>query len=117
MAELKQLVIDRKIWLRGEGSLKSKLIRESDGKQCCVGIYLLSCGVEAKSIINRGAPKDCILPTEAQWVNRFSHSQLTHKLYDVNDNKAMSEETRERKIAATFLECGVEVTFVDGLSA
>lgn len=52
---VKELVIDRKIWLRAKredakkwklgDATGSYLLREQDGKRCCLGIYLAACGV------------------------------------------------------------------------
>lgn len=37
---MKKVVVDRSKWLRGEGALNSFLLRESDGKMCCLGFVL-----------------------------------------------------------------------------
>lgn len=41
-----KLIIDRKTWLRGEGSLHSYLRRPADDKMCCLGF----CAVEVEKI-------------------------------------------------------------------
>lgn len=47
---MRNLVIDRSIWLRGEGEDESRLLRVADGKMCCVGIYLAACGVPSSQL-------------------------------------------------------------------
>lgn len=37
---MKKVVVDRSKWLRGEGAVNSFLLRESDGKMCCLGFVL-----------------------------------------------------------------------------
>ena len=45
MAELIPLKIDRRTWLRGEGASQSFLLREADGKMCCLGFACLAAGL------------------------------------------------------------------------
>src|SRR5690348_7956541 len=44
---MEKLVIDRKIWLRGEQG-RSYLRRSYDGRMCCLGIYCASRGIDQK---------------------------------------------------------------------
>lgn len=81
---LTALVIDRRIWLRGEGSLESKLLRERDGKQCPVGILLEALGVPRDEMVG------------------------LHTADDVD----ISDEERERNLALAFAEGGIDVTFL-----
>ena len=45
-----KLVIDRATWLRGEGHEQSYLLRECDGKMCCLGFFALACGLHPERI-------------------------------------------------------------------
>lgn len=124
-----KLVIDRKIWLRGEGSDVSKLLRSSDQKRCCVGIYLGACGVEDVSmqdvsdanILNFREP----LPEGAQWLRNYQAKETAGDLYEANDYRICpcdenldehlfnTEEGREQRIKEVFLHHGVEVEFIN----
>lgn len=109
---MKKLVIDRNVWLRGEGSDRSKLARGADGKRCCVGIYLLSCGVGLTELLDRGEPRYSVLPKEADWLGK-SRYESTQKLYDANDDQTITAEHREQRIAQVFQTQGVKVEFIN----
>src|SRR5258705_13829674 len=55
---VRTLVIDRRKWLRGGDldGLTSVLLRPSDGKMCCMGIYGRALGVPRKKLLNIGLP-------------------------------------------------------------
>lgn len=120
-----KLIIDRRIWLRGEGDADDNpadpacLLRESDGKRCCVGIYLRALGVpdsELKGV--REAQGVRGLPADAHWLvdshehRMIQNSQAGLDLYDLNDAKRPGGVVREARIRKKFAEHGVEVRFV-----
>ena len=111
----RKLAIDRKVWLRGEGSDSSALYRSSDKKQCCVGIYLNALGVPKRVMDNIGAA-DCIdkIPKSASWLlsETYANSAQAENLYIQNDNPNLNPKTRERLIKDTFAANGVDVEFV-----
>lgn len=117
---MRELVIDRKVWLRGENFYTSCLFRPEDGKRCCVGIYLQSLGVDDEDIagIESAHGVQCDLPTEAKWLvynsetNGAGASRLASKLYQANDAVGTPGYAREAAIAALFKERDVKVTFV-----
>lgn len=45
-----EITVDRSTWLRGEGTLKSYLLRSDDGKMCCLGSFCLQMGVSVIDI-------------------------------------------------------------------
>jgi hypothetical protein len=127
----RRLTIDRAVWLRGEGSEDSFLCRESDGKQCCIGIYLQELGVDAGKLRGRKTAADLVLlgnmvgllnlsiPDEASWLCPAMES-LTHAknstvslLYSANDKEGISEDVREAKVKALFASENVDVVFVN----
>lgn len=120
-----KLTIDRKVWLRGEGdaddpNFDTRLLRASDGKRCCVGIYLSALGVSDEAL--RDEREACNLgmkqvPKAARWLVRdgdgcTDNSQAGMDLYDINDSKEHRGAIRERKVAKAFAVHGVEVEFV-----
>lgn len=138
---VKSFIIDRTNWLRGEGSKASRLLRPTDEKMCCVGIYLKACGVprdqlldtaavESRRLVSGGLSLDSvsdtklaipILPEGASWLrDDFKHcsgpTPAASALYSMNDYQAsdMPERYREEGIRNLFAKQGVEVTFVDG---
>jgi hypothetical protein len=108
-----EFVIRRSVWLRGEGPMNSMLLRPSDGKQCCVGIYLSACGVPNEALEHRPnatsvtTVKD-LIPT---WL--LVSSITVNWLYRRNDAPYLHDGDREAGIQHLFAEAGVKVTFVD----
>jgi hypothetical protein len=108
-----KLVIDRAKWLRGE---KGYLLRSTDGKRCCVGIYLSSLGVPDDAMCDLGTAyavheKVDLLPAEAKWLVT-DEDCIACRLYEENDDRALPESSREDSIALLFAKRGVEVEFV-----
>ena len=115
-----KFTIDRKRWLRGEGSDKSFLLRPSDGKMCCLGFYALACGVSEWTITGASLPRWAhTYPEHAQWLFGSRRSALCESpcetLAAINDDmfSITTEAIREEKIVAVFAQYGVEVEFVD----
>jgi hypothetical protein len=122
-----ELVIDRKIWLRGEGTSKSYLQRLSDGKRCCVGTFCIAAGIPPKRIIGCSAISLFNKIGQSLAVNfQTVDAQVTfNRLYVINDtpvgdecpflapNERMTEEKREELIKTEFAKLGVNVTFIN----
>lgn len=118
---MKELVIDRSKWLRGEEPCLSSLHRPKDGKMCCLGIYLESCGVPVDVLSDRKYPSGVRseLPAEAQWLvapGYESVDAIPTKLAVTNDTRKLTEREREHQIQELFAAADIAVTFVDGSS-
>jgi hypothetical protein len=135
--QVTEFVIDRSKWLRGEGGELSRLLRKSDQKQCCVGMYLTACGVPFENIeeVSVGSElwdmwkdmgfKEEDFPDwlkeelEDQWDTIDGRERLVRpksdsfRLYTENDTPHTTEEERELFIAAMFAKYGVKVTFIN----
>ena len=104
--------IDRREWLRGEGTERSALCRSSDGKKCCVGIYLESLGVPIDRMLDVSNANFVAvrLPESAQWLIRgLTATPVARTLYRTNDEKEVPD--REAEIVRQFAANGVTVTF------
>lgn len=92
----------------------SLLHRPEDDKRCCLGHYLVACGVNLASLSGVATPAELTkeaIPDEAKWlVDRGFSSEFALDLMVENDSHARQEE-----IQKAFLEHGVEVEFVDSL--
>ena len=111
---MKELMIQRSKWLRGE--VKSRLLRPSDGKMCCLGFYALSCGLSHEQIKDHAEPADIagILPNEMIWTTRGPEGfKNAWPLILTNDDAGISESKREENITKYFAEHNVHVKFVD----
>jgi hypothetical protein len=112
---MKNLVIDRKIWLRGEDPETSRLFRKEDKKMCCLGIYLNKCRVSKKNLLDIQSPMsvNVSLPNQAKWLTNPSgdNSDLADTLMKRNDNRHITPKRREADIVAGFAKAGVKVKF------
>lgn len=112
-----KLTIDRNVWLRGEGASASCLLREVDGKRCCLGIYLQACGVRDEELGYSESPEKIQhLPNQAQWLiepTTYTDTGDTCNLMERNDIREIGEDEREEKIASIFAKHNVEVEFIN----
>jgi hypothetical protein len=121
-----KLIIDRKTWLRGEGNEKSALLRECDGKMCCLGVFALAIGLSAERISNVESPEMVPVagaesvaslwkkfnPVSGFIFNGGEASVVCRDLMCTNDDQSMYDVDREEKIAKLFAKGGVEVEFI-----
>lgn len=131
-----KFTIDRERWSRG-GDPEPKLVRSTDGKMCCLGFFLLACGVSREELLDKDEPQEPfqaifheaeILEPARVLVN-VEHDdgeddEDGHEDFDVclsdegasfiedNDDPSLDEDERERRIAGRFAKHGHEVTFV-----
>lgn len=123
------VVISRRRWLRGEGAATSMLLREDDGKMCCVGFMCKARGYTDSEIQNRGGVHSLADPTK-MGVVAAQYGWLTtyEPLYRINDvpdgqrnrgipgtlgRTPMTPELREREITERAKLLGFDVTFED----
>lgn len=96
--EVKELVIDRKQWYRGN-SAGSRLRRQSDGKMCCLGFFCLAGGLSAEELEDVDMPmgvekmpselKNILLKDESDDVNalNYGNSAFAYFAAHVNDKR------------------------------
>lgn len=116
------LIIDRTLWLRGEGSGDSYLLRERDGKMCCLGFYCVAHGLSTEDIADKSTPA-YIPHLTIEDAERFGlkplvqdveyDSDLCNNLTMTNDNEWLSNPNRERLIIKYFAWMGVVVEFIN----
>ena len=110
--------VDRKTWLRGEGSHKSYLLRACDGKMCCLGHVALQCGFTSEEITAVDCPGALRSPAAMEkWPAWFFNSigNQANEMTDAmatNDEQDLPEGERERRIAEIFAEHGDVLEFV-----
>lgn len=136
-----KLIIDRSMWLRGEGSDKSKLLRGCDGKMCCLGFYAKALGYKDQDIFEEAEPEDTIDRSSAEpqskwpeWAVKVEpdkeyledpeayeepepevcQTNIIGSLMAYNDDHGLEESSREYHVGSIFRRHGVEVEFVDG---
>ncbi len=121
MSEIKTVtscVIDRTKWLRGEGNSKSALLRESDGKMCCLGQIALEAGFTEDEIRNK------IEPCSIGWTQfttknlnntadiiAFSNKKHTLDMMSINDAALIKDEFREKRLIELAKEINIDLSF------
>lgn len=119
MSDQMTLTIVRSKWLHGEGGLKSELLRESDGKMCCLGFYGIACGIAPKDILGVGEPESADEYNDADYRHNWPHWLFEDSgcgaLIGRNDSSdpKYRDAQREADIARLFAKHGVTVVFVD----
>ena len=128
---MNKFIINRSKWLRGEGSLNSFLLRESDGKQCCLGQYANFCDISDENILGLKSPLSLFRDQSEEAYNDglkkyskysklltvddigCSHSYNTVELMSTNDDPSIFDNAREDRLKTLFANIGIEVTFDD----
>lgn len=116
-----EFTVDRKTWLRGEGGNGSCLLRDYDGKMCCLGFRALACGLTDAGISGVRQPNHLgVHLTDGKWdgyVTNGENALLTTNICDeimrFNDEKHFSASSREERLTDLFKSLGDTVTFVD----
>lgn len=130
-----KLTIDRSRWCRGDEN--PYLLRESDGRMCCLGFFLRACGLpedrikglaEPQHPFEGGAPSAIPGPATFLVVHEeieadegeedesyfdYGPSDVASDLMTLNDDPQVTEDYRERRIAEVFAKHGHDVVFVD----
>lgn len=115
-----KFTVDRKTWYRGKGGIQSALLTEH-GERCCIGFVGQQCGVVDKLMlgvptIHYHQPMDGYL-NAAQfpaWMTYEDHgSKDVDEAYLVNDNRDISDLTREAKLKEIFARHGDELEFIN----
>lgn len=102
--------ITRSKWLRGEGPQYSQLLRERDGKMCCLGQICEQLGVSREKLVGRVYPRQLVniygekLP---QWLVASVEMAME------NDHMAISDVRREENLKMLASVRGVNLVFVD----
>lgn len=121
---MQKFVIDRNIWLRGEGVTGSFLHRTSDNKQCCVGIFLNQlCNIGIADLTERSTAYQVEQYTLVpEWLRKGPEVAT---LYAVNDavlnnpdpcqqNVLITDEAeREKRVVEMFARYDIEVEFIN----
>ena len=104
---MKYFPLDLDLWLRGEGSADSYLLREGNGRRmCCQGQRMLMLGVEAARLTGR---KSVSAVDRGHVVTNLA---IDSAAYNSNDCPiSMSDERRIANINAALEEAGADYRF------
>ena len=106
---MKKLTINRQEWLRGERG--GFLLRPSDHKRCCLGIFARQLGIPDNELscietLDEVHDWDNVVPAWA------TISETISPFYQVNDQVDITEDAREEVLTELFADQGIEVEFV-----
>jgi hypothetical protein len=133
--DIKEFTVNRKKWLRGEGSDKSYLMDPISGKMCCLGFYAKQSGLSKKDIESMPSPGSVIqllngdeVYTNAEvicrpakpikwntkliWRGQKCNSKTCDALMDANDDEDITDEVREKNLTSLFKKIGITVKFI-----
>lgn len=133
-----KVIIDRLLWLRGEGSDASRLIRPCDGKKCCLGFAGEQCGMSSDDLLDKeyftcDDPVPEALKFLVDNIKNLPTSHAAFTLMIANDIKLgedcpndhefpgngkpfepfQSESEREAFLTREFLKHGIEIEFIN----
>lgn len=132
-----KFTIDRARWLRGDEN--PYLLRASDGKMCCLGFFLRSCGLSDDELRDHSEPQHPFeegrpdeIPNAAAFLVEseeadedewgepsfdYGPTDDASDLMTANDDPEVTEAERERRVARLFAKHGHEVDFVDACAS
>lgn len=108
---INEFTVKRSKWLRGEGTIKSKLLRESDNKMCCLGFYCIAAGAEESEILELSGL--CSLQDALNIYTPITNDIGRHGIYPANDSKITSDPDREAQLITKFAALGITIKFED----
>lgn len=127
---MRDLVIDRNIWRRGQPDNGPSQLLRTDGKMCCMGIYLEACGFPREKLLEIGYPSVSHsrfpLPQEARWliynssepqhqdnVNEYRLSKVNDRIKPEHIDITEYEQARESELVKLFKQHDVNITFIN----
>ena len=125
MSERLKVVVERSKWLRGEGWEKSKLLRSTDGKMCCLGFACLAMGATEEQINNMNSPTmvcnmggglelPMLTMVDTDHLGRrLIHKDPVSEAMMINDERILSESAREARLTQLLAKVGIDLEFVD----
>ena len=115
---MEKLIIDRERWLRGVMRYNDSMMLDENGYRCCLGFYAEQIdGVPDKNILMESTPVGCGITAPLKSLLRsktdgfHSNSEVAYRAMDINDDKSISDEYREKYITDLFSMAGVKVIF------
>lgn len=108
MEKLKTVRISRRRWLRGtdKGTL-----RNSHGKQCCLGFVCREYGLKAKDIKGIDIPSSLSLILNPDLPEWLLESKDVNLAVEANDDVSLSDRQREKEIRVIFARNGLRAVF------
>jgi hypothetical protein len=131
VGDVKSFIVERKKWLRGEGSEDSCLLTEGN-RMCCLGFYAEACGLDRKVIRGLSSPMKAVYATQGHFIENYKDKLSTRKsdviwktklvksgrdtatcndMMKINDDEHIDDTIRETKLTALFKKLGIRIKF------
>jgi hypothetical protein len=114
---MKVLKINRKEWIRGQGSSNSALLTYT-GQKCCLGFYCLaSKKITKKDIFGLESPSQVRDARSSRaGISKLLNSNglnndICYEMMETNDSKNLDDKERESKLTKLFKLIGTKVKF------
>lgn len=112
--EIKELVIDRATWHRGDGFRRSALLTPYD-TQCCLGFLASEAGYKREEILNVPSPASLCRTLRIETPNLFPpgvfRGEWLGRAMGLNDDPRMADSERERLLTDHFKKIGIDLVF------
>lgn len=99
-----KVVINRKRWLRGKGSIES-LLRTFKGEMCCVGFIAMQRHKASIKDILECADLECCSKEKLVSLN-----DTYCEMYSINDDENISDKEREKELKKYCKKAGLDIT-------
>lgn len=104
---MKQVIIKKSEWLRGEGDVVSYLKRPEDGKKCCIGFFCEQIlNVTSEQIMGKRVLTQIAEVEGLDWIK-------DEDVYSDNDDLSIDDEERMSCIKSTAAKHGYDFVFVE----
>jgi hypothetical protein len=101
--KIKEFTVDRRYWLRGQGSSASGLLKPEG--MCCVGFYCIAEG---------DRPVEELLSLNVYSLGSIAGDPFWHKnIYGTNDDAFISDIDREIRLKEAFNTLGITINFIN----
>jgi hypothetical protein len=118
---LKTFTVRRGSWLRGSSNGE---LRDERGKMCCLGFLCLAYGANWRAIEGHGMPQGVVGGSGKfpKWLRAEIYKSLgstvpvaknsVYVIADINDDRNIDDETRERQLTEEFAKQKLSIKFV-----
>lgn len=119
---LLKVTVDRRRWLRGEGSVASSLFDDYNKKMCCLGFATRACGCSIDKIRGQASPACVVIghTNTKESLARFlaaksevKNSGATGRMITINDDIKINDAEREDRLKKWGKKLNIQFTFVN----
>ena len=121
--DIEEVVINCETWCRAGINGDSQLLNDQNA-MCCLGFECLNRGLKPSQIRGLGNPcdvsdkfgeaiPDMVLETRVSAYQSFKNNDLVEQCIEINDDSAISDSQRMKKLKEIFKKRGLKIRFVN----